>query len=227
MGGVSFDEIQFPTSISQGAVGGPRFSTSVQGLSSGFEHRNINWSKRRGEWDVSTGLRTQAQIEALLNFFHARFAKAYGFRFKDWTDYRVPRWISAPGDLDGYPVWFTTNGSLATFQLTKTYGDAQRTYTRLIQKPYNPNIAAAPGQILVLFNNAAPMTPSVDFTVDYTTGIVTLSNAVKATSGRQISGYTEFDVPARFDTDDMKVTITTTDNMAWGPIPVVEIRDIN
>jgi uncharacterized protein (TIGR02217 family) len=215
---ISFVEVQFPTAISQGATGGARFSTTIQTLSSGFEHRNINWARRRGEWDVSTGLQTQLQCEALLDFFHARFGRAWGFRFKDWTDFRVPRWASVPGDLFGFPVFFTTNGTTGTFQITKVYGDSGGSYVRMIQKPVAGTYA--------FFNNGAPMAESTDFSIDITTGIVTLSNAIKATTGHQIAGYTEFDTPARFDTDDMKLTITTTEIYAWGPIPIVEIRDI-
>ena len=43
----SFDEVQFPPSISFGATGGPGFSTKVVILSSGYEARNQNWSLAR------------------------------------------------------------------------------------------------------------------------------------------------------------------------------------
>lgn len=215
----SFQEVQFPAGISQGAVGGPRFNTTILALSSGAEHRNINWTGRRGEWDVSTGLRTQTQIEELLDFFHARFGRAYGFRFKDWSDYQCPRWYATPGDLFALPLWMTTVGSTTrTFQLTKTYEDAGGTYTRLIQKPVTGTLA--------LYNNGVPMVPTTDFTVDTTTGIVTISTAIATVAGQLITGNCEFDVPCRFDTDDMKITTTTTNNFSWGPVPVVEIRDI-
>jgi uncharacterized protein (TIGR02217 family) len=216
--GISFQEVQFPPFISQGAVGGPRFSTTVQTLSSGYEHRNINWANRRGEWDVSTGLKTQQQIEELLDFFHARNGKAWGFRFKDWSDYRLPRWYAVPGDLFPFPVFLTTDGTTVTFQLVKIYTDVGGSYVRLIQKPVAGSYA--------FFNNGEPMVEGPDYSVDLTQGIVHLSFALAATTGHAIAGYTEFDTPVRFDTDDMKVTTTTTDNFAWGPIPIVEIRDI-
>lgn len=215
----TFHEVRFPTDISQGAVGGPRFSTTIIALSSGFEKRNINWANRRGEWDVAKGLQTQEQVEALLDFFHARNGMAYGFRFKDWGDYRVPRWRYTPGDIGGFPVMFTTNGATNTFQMTKIYSDTAATYVRLIQKPVAGSYA--------FFNNGVQMIEHTDFTLDTTTGIVTLSAAVTATSGHLIAGYSEFDVPARFDTDDMKLTTTTTEIYGWTAIPVVEIRDIN
>lgn len=213
----SFHEIQFPASISQGAVGGMRFNTSIVALSSGSEHRNVNWSKSRGEWDVKHGLKTQTQIEQLIDFFAARFGKAYGFRFKDWLDYRVPRWEFTPGDLFGLPVFFTTDGTTSTFQLTKVYGDTGGTYTRTISKP----VAGT----LQLLNNGVQINTPADFTVDTTTGIVTLSTAIRSTTGHQIAGACEFDVPVRFDTDDMKANITTTEIYAWESIPVVEIRE--
>lgn len=217
---VSFHEIQFPPTISEGATGGPRFSTSVQTLSSGFEHRNINWSKRRGEWDVSSGIKTDAEIDALLKFFHARAGRAYGFRFKDWGDYRLPRWIRTPGDLDAVPVCFTTDGSAATFQIVKVYADIAGTYSRLIQKP-------VAGSVRLLNNGVEIFTGSpADFSVDTTTGIVTLSNAIKSTTGHLISVACEFDVPVRFDTDEMKIMTTVPGVYSWGAIPVVEIRDI-
>lgn len=215
---LTFHEVRFPIGVSQGAVGGMRFSTTVMPLSSGFESRNINWKNSRGEWDVSFGLQTQEQVEELVDFFSARRGKAYGFRFKDWTDYRLPRWRDTPGDMAGIPILFTTTGTQTTFQLTKIYGDAGATYTRVIAKPVVGTVR--------MLNDGLPMIETVDFTVDYTTGMVALSDAIGLVAGHNIAGACEFDVPARFDTDDMKLSITTTEIMAWPSIPVVEIRDI-
>ena len=39
--------------------------------------------------DVASALKKQAQIDELIAFFRARRGKAYGFRFKDWTDYKA------------------------------------------------------------------------------------------------------------------------------------------
>ena len=61
-------------------------------------------------WDVASGLKKQAQIDELIAFFRARRGKAYGFRFKDWTDFK------ATGQLVG-----TGDGALAQFQLVKHY----------------------------------------------------------------------------------------------------------
>lgn len=198
-----------------GAIGGPRFSTTVTTLSGGTEQRNINWAKARGEWDVSHGLKTEQQVEELLAFFHARNGKAFGFRFKDWADYRLPRWIDTPGDLAPIQVTFTTDGHTNTFQIVKVYGDTAGFYVRPITKPVVGTVQ--------LLNNGVQ---TFDFTVDNTTGIVTLGGGTAVTTGHQIAVVCEFDVPCRFDTDDMKLTTTMVDNFSWSTIPVVETREI-
>src|SRR5512132_3027493 len=66
--------------------------------------------RARGRWDVASGLKKQAQIDELIAFFRARWGKAYGFRFKDWTDYK------ATGQFHG-----TGDGAIKTFQLVKHY----------------------------------------------------------------------------------------------------------
>lgn len=213
----AFHEVQFPPSISMGAVGGPRFNTSVSTLSGGTEQRNINWSQRRGEWDVSHGLKTEQQVDELLAFFHARMGKAYGFRFKDWSDYRLPRWIDTPGDLIAIPVQMTTDGGTTiSFQITKPYSDAAGTYMRPIYKP-------VAGTVQLLDNGVQ----SFDFAVDTTKGIIFLGSTLRATTGHTIAVVCEFDTPCRFDTDDMKLTTTMVDNFSWGQIPVVETREIS
>ena len=42
--------------------------------------------------------------------------------------------------------------------------------------------------------------------------------------GETVTASFEFDVPARFDTDQMNVSIETYDLQTWGQIPIVELR---
>jgi Conserved hypothetical protein 2217 (DUF2460) len=75
------------------------------------EKRNVNWSEARGRWDVASALKKQAQLDELIAFFRGVKGQAYGFRFKDWTDY------TADGRLLG-----TSDGAAQThFQLIKRY----------------------------------------------------------------------------------------------------------
>jgi uncharacterized protein (TIGR02217 family) len=209
----SFHEVQFPPAISYGAVGGPGFLTTVLSLASGFEQRNVNWSLARATYDVAQGIKTNDEFNALLKFFFARGGKAYGFRFKDWNDYQLPYYFQTPGDKDPIPGLFVTDGATATFQIFKLYGDTGNTYTRIIKKPVSGTV--------LLWNNGVPTT---DFTVDTTTGIITLGNTTKATTGNIISVSCQFDVPVRFDTDSLQNTLNDYNSNSWSQIPIIEIR---
>ena len=203
----SFHEVQFPPQISYGAAGGPVFHTTVMVMSSGLDKRNQDWSLSKMTYDVSQGLKTQAELNLLLKFFYARRGKAYGFRFKDWADYQLP----FPGDA--LPTLYTTNGGTGqTFQLTKVYGDAGSTYTRNIVKPVAGTLALWAAGVV-----------THDWTVDTTTGIVTLGTSFNGSNHVDITGSCQFDVPVRFDTDEMKVTLNDFNNFTWGQIPVVEL----
>jgi hypothetical protein len=61
------------------------------------------------------------------------------------------------------------------------------------------------------------------WSVDTTTGLVTFSTAPAL--GVEVTADSEFDVPVRFDTDHMAVTIETYRLHAWQQIPIVELRD--
>src|SRR5512132_3072668 len=120
-----FHEVRFPDNIAYGATGGPEFATTVVVTGAGHEKRNVNWSEARGRWDAASGLKKQAQIDELIAFFRARRGNAYGFRFKDWTDYK------ATGQRLG-----TGDGVQTQSQLVKRYPAGSvievRTITKLV-----------------------------------------------------------------------------------------------
>ena len=209
-----FHEVRLPTDISQGATGGPRWSTSIATANSGREKRNQNWVNSRGEWDVSKGLQTPEQAQVLTDFFNVRHGRAIGFRFQWLADYRCPTWRNYPGDMGPIPVQFTTDGHTNVFQLNK-YTDVGGTYVKPIYKTIS-----ATAQML---NNGVQ---SFDFVIDDSKGLVTLGDSTAATTGNLIALAFEFDWPVRFDTDDMKLSMTTTENLSWPNIPIVETREI-
>lgn len=197
-----FDEIRFPEGISYGAIGGPKFKTTILPLASGFEKRNVDWANSRGEWDVSYGLKTQAELDAIRTFFMARRGRATGFRFKDWTDYKMVR--QAIG---------VTDATTSVFQVYKRYTSGSSTYDRKIRKPVN-------GTLSIWVNGIPASSP----TIDYTTGVITLSYFNYSTTGQSIEVACEFDAAVRFDTDHMAPNITDYNVFQWGSIPIVELR---
>ena len=72
----------------------------------------------RGEW-----YQNQTQLDELIAFFRARKGRAYGFRLKDWTDYK------AAGELIG-----TDNDAETQFQLVKRYPSGSVTEIRRVTK---------------------------------------------------------------------------------------------
>jgi uncharacterized protein (TIGR02217 family) len=215
----SFVEVQFPPNISAGAKGGPAFSTSILELSSGAESRNVNWSRERPRYDISTGLRDAHDFNAYQKFFYARMGRAIGFRFKDWADYRCPYWFATPGDMDPLQTLFTTDGSTATFQLTKTYGDGGSSFVRQIKKPVSGSLTLKNDGILMTAG-----TGGTQYQVNTTTGIVTLGATVAATTGNAITGSFEFDVPARFDSDELNATLNGNQIIVWDSIPIIGLK---
>lgn len=197
----TFHEVQFPPKIAYGASGGAEFNTSITTTFAGFEQRNVNWQKSRGRWDVSTGLKTKTDMDVLQAFFRARFGKAYGFRFKDWSDYQ------AVGQTLG-----TGNGTVTIFQLVKLYTSGAYSYSREIKKPVS-------GTVKIYLNAVLQVS---GYSVDHTTGIVTFTAAPGA--GVIVSADFDFDVPVRFDTDALAVRADGPGIFVWDAIPIVELR---
>jgi uncharacterized protein (TIGR02217 family) len=196
-----FHEVRFPDNIAYGATGGPEFATTVVATGGGHEKRNVNWFEARGRWDVASGLKKQAQLDELIAFFRARRGKAYGFRFKDWTDYK------ATGQLLG-----TGDDAQIQFQLVKHYPSGSVIDVRTITKP-------VAGTARVYLDGVEQLS---GWSVDTTTGLVTLSTAPAL--GVEVTADFEFDVPVRFDTDHMAITIETYKLHNWQQIPIVELR---
>lgn len=197
---MAFDEVRFPEAISYGSSGGPGFSTTVLQLSSGFEQRNVNWAATRARFNVSHGIKSRADMDALITFFRARQGRARGFRFKDWSDYTITNQTIG-----------TANGVLQQFQIIKTYTSGSQTYTRTITKPVS-------GTLAFTVNGGAPGA----HTVNYNTGVITFSSA--PATGDIVITTCEFDVPVRFDIDQMDVQHDFWETQSWPNIDLVEVR---
>lgn len=206
---MAFHDVRFPDSIAQGAIGGPGFSTSVITSSGGREQRQANWSGPRRSWDVSSGLKRIADRDALIAFFIARDGRAHTFRFKDWSDYTISR--QAIG---------TTDGSDATWQAFKTYTSGPTSKTRTITKLVS-------GQVQVWVNGTSiDLGAGADeFQVNLLTGVITLGATLAATTGQSIELAGQFDVPVRFDTDELRLSMRSAFISEWQNIPIVEERE--
>jgi uncharacterized protein (TIGR02217 family) len=166
-----FETPRFPEEISYGAQGGPEYSTDVIVLNSGYEQRNANWSIGRCAYDVSHGVKTKADIDALVAFFRVCKGRTHGFRFKDWLDYQV----TVSNGLLGAGIG---SGSL-TYQINKVYTSGSTTETRAITKPVSGTITVYRGGSPVTIG-AAPGNCSVSTTNGTVTFVADASSAASA-----------------------------------------------
>lgn len=180
---MSFYETRFPTDISLGALSIPAWKTDVIVFESGREQRNQRWSEVRNSYDVGYGVRTRDQLNALAAFFYEMRGRLHSFRFKDHLDY------SATNET------LTYDGT-GTVQLTKTYGNGFNNYSKDIKKP-------VAGSVTLKVNGSNYSS----FTIDTTTGIITFTASPVPTISDVITWSGEFDIPCRFDQDQLSINL--------------------
>lgn len=209
-----FHEVRFPTAISRGATGGPERRTEIVTLGSGYEERNSRWADSRRAYNAGYGVKSANDLHAVIAFFEERRGRLHGFRWKDFADFKSCPPESTPSASD--QALGVGDGLTAQFQLIKTYGSAHAPYSRRIAKPVSGT--------LLLAVDGLTQTSGVDFTADYTTGMITFLPGSIPASGAAVTAGFEFDVPVRFDTDKLEINL---DSVRYGSIPgipVIEIR---
>jgi uncharacterized protein (TIGR02217 family) len=207
---MAFHEVRFPDNISRGARGGPERRTQIVEMASGDEERNGSWADSRRRYDASYGIRKADDLATVTAFFEARRGRLYGFRWKDWADYKsgLP---SATITAVDQPIG-TGTGAATTFQLVKRYTSGAQSWTRTITKPVAGTVALA-------LNGVAQIT---GWTVNTSTGVVTFA-AAPALGVAITAGFT-FDVPVRFDADTLDVTLDFERLGSITSIPLIEVR---
>jgi len=209
---MSFHEVRFPANLSFGSIGGPERRTDVVTLANGFEERNTPWAHSRRRYDAGLGMRSLDDIETLIAFFEARQGQLYGFRCKDWSDYKSCRPAAEIDYRD--QVIAVADGAANAFSLTKTYASGDVHYQRPITKPVLGTVRIG--------IEGDEMREGVHFEVDTATGLVTLDRVPDA--GREITAGFEFDVPVRFDTDRIQTSVASFQAGEVPNVPVVEVR---
>lgn len=192
-----FLDVRFPDRVALGATGGPGFKTGVVTLVSGVEERNREWAKARGRWDISTGMKRREYIVDVIAHFYAVGGMHRSFRFKDHVDYQATNQA------------MEATGSPTVWQLVKRYPRGGETYVRTISKPVNGTVVVKVG--------GATVTPA---SIDHLTGRVTFATAPGSTPTASFS----FDVPVRFDTDQLPVTAAELDIHVVSSIELIEVR---
>lgn len=208
MANVEFDEVRFPTDVSYGSSGGPTFKTSIFEAFRGGEKRNIDWASPLMEFNVAYGIKTDAQMEKVIEFFQARRGRLRGFRYKNWANYQVVNGVIAVGDAVS-----------TRFPIIRAYGfPAAQTYKRLYK--------IVPGSVTGLNIAGETLVEGVDYAIDYNSGeLVFRSDRVPGFQVPIKVTSLEFDEPVRFDIDRLDVVIEQYNNNSIGRLPLIGIRD--
>lgn len=190
---------RFDDRISYGSGGGAEFKTFVFESDSGIEGRVAGWDTVRSKWNLAKNLRDNSDMQTVRAFFYNAIGKARGFRFKDHSDYVGTDQALGIGD-----------GVTTVFKLRKLYTDGLNTYTKRIFKPVVGTTVVKKDGVTTGF-----------VTINTTIGTVTFLTA--PTLGQVLTASFEFDVPVRFDTDELMITQELHDLQSWASIPIVEI----
>lgn len=208
---MAFHDVRLPIALALGASGGPERRTEIVALASGAEERNSPWAGSRRRWDVGAALRTLDDLAAVTAFFEARRGRLHAFRFRDPADFQSCLPSRTPAATD-QPIG-TGNGTTKVFALSKTYADAAAGWVRAITKPVAGSVAVAV--------NGAVVPVGAGVTVDVLTGVLTFAAAPAA--GAVVTAGYRFDVPARFDTDRLDITVEAFLAGRIVSIPIVEV----
>ncbi len=191
----AFDNVPFPIALGREAEVAPEVSTSIVTSAGGEEMRNAEWAEARTHYDVGPGVRSEDDIAALLGFFRARMGPARGFRLRDPFDFAGEDEAIGTGD-----------GTAASFQLVKAYGETVRRITRPVA-----------GTVRVRVNGV-----EMGFSLGEG-GVVTL-DAVPVAEAAVTASFV-FDVPVRFAEDRLSVSRSTFLAGVAASVPLVEIRE--
>ncbi len=206
----AFDDVPFPLSIGREASVIPAFSTQTVESLSGHERRSSDWADARLRFDAGPGVRSEADLVSLIEFFRARRGAARGFRFTDPFDNQsapMGQAVSATDQKLG-----TGDGATSQFALAKYYGSGADAQQRFITRP-------VAGSIRVAANGTEMMTGW-----QHIGGGVIAFDTAPAGGALLTAGF-RFDVPVRFAEDRLEVNRSTFAAGEVPSVPLVEIRE--
>lgn len=196
----TFVEERLLDRVTYGSVFGHSYSTRIKTLKSGVERRNARWSAPLHRGAVLYRNLLPDHHNVVIATHHACQGALTGFRHKDWSDF------TATGEVIG-----TSTGSAQDLQLIKTYTFGAISLARDITKPILGTVT--------VYGDGSP----IGAAIDYSTGIA----SINVSAGQEITWDGEFDVPVRFETDDIEFSADSRSGgslLLTADVGIVEIR---
>lgn len=205
----AFDDVLYPLAPGRDVSASPEFATTVAVTASGHERRNTLWSDARMGYDVGPGIRSEAELSVLLQFFRARRGAARAFRFADPFDFSSNAMTGEPAPVD--QLLGTGDGMTCAFPLVKRYGGDGEAQVRRITRPRS-------GTVSVSVNGTAV----TGWTLE-SGGVVVFAQAPP--EGAEVRAGFLFDVPVRFAEDRLTVAGAAFAAGEAPSVPLVEVRE--
>lgn len=202
----AFVDRDFPLDIGMQASTEPCYSNSVFTAESGFESRNIAWEQARLRFDVGPGLRSMEALHGLLHFYRSMRGSGLAFRFRDHADSSSAGMTGEPSPMD--MVLGEGDGTTQVFPLVKRYGQGE---TRRITRPVPSSVKVAVDGVV-----------SSDWVLG-DLGIVEFDKPPAA--GKIVTAGFLFDVPVRFEQDQLKVRGQSCLAGEISSVPLIEVRE--
>ena len=211
---IEVDNVRLPEDVERGAQVGPMFRTSIIGLSSGRENSNQDWQEDLIVADISYGIMPDRgaspdDIEEgfmrIHDFFLLRRGRHRGFLFRNPLDN-----VGNREPLYGIP------SKARALQISKTWSDAATSYRKRITRPDPATLTLYAGNSIIPPGGGSgvpawSLSPLgvIEFVADIPPAVYTASF--------------EYDVPMRFETDNLRVQL---EHLKAGEIPEITIQQI-
>jgi uncharacterized protein (TIGR02217 family) len=204
----AFDAVDFPLAIGREAVVATEFSTQIISSPSGHEQRASEWAEARMRYDAGPGVRSEADICLLTDFFRARRGAARAFRFRDPFDSSSAADGGTPAASD--QLLGLGDGERRQFALVKRYGAGDAQQVRTIRLPVETSVRVAVDGIETA---AFQVTDDGEVLLDVAPG-----------PGIAVRAGFLFDVPVRFAEDRLEASRATFLAGDVASVPLVEVR---
>lgn len=199
---------RLPAWIERGSQFGPTFKNVIQEAVSGNEQRFAQWSKCRGTGDLSWGLSESSDpngVTAIIWLWRAHIGSLLPFRFRDWSDYTANNEPFGSG-----------NGTATVFQICKVYDPGYLLLGTPGTLTYVRNITLLDGVPVIKVNGVVTTALTIS-----ASGVVTFTTAPAA--GTSLTWTGNFDVPCRFDTDQLQVVMNEANLISIRSAPIKEV----
>lgn len=202
---MAFKNLEFPRDLSPGLEWGPGYEVEIveENSGAGSDIRNQLSSQPRHEANAAKVCKNEARMRKFMSFFHIMVAQTYSFPVRNWSDYKVLRSEGRFRDLgDG------------TYQLVKRWSEGGYT-----SDDYDITLPEQ-GTLAIYDGVGALMVEGVDYSISYTTGILT---PLESPETVPVEASYQYRIRARFDMKRLGVIIPKLAFFRTLNLPIIEV----